>query len=1099
MKTYKIFLKLIFLFLFISINSYAVQEVTPKIDKNDIVNANPKLFKQKNIDIAKKKDKQKEKQSSKSAKKLLEKFIARSDIDISKYDKVTLKDAVYEAISYSDNIKAQREKVIQAQLDYDDAISRFYPTLDAKFETKKTRSNPSGEDGVKYNRYTDESYKFTFRQNLFSGGQTHYNMKSLKQILELEKNKYRITLQKEIAKAIKAYFDVVFNKKTVEVNERNMKLLEKILEIVTVKYESGAVSIGDLTSVKASVANAKGKLLKVKSKLAEALKYYEYIVGVKFSKTLPYEKDFDIQIGDFDSLYNRALQNNPNLKNYQYNMKAQTYKVKESQGKFMPKVDFEAGYETVTEAEGQIGDVDNRTAGIKVTYNLFNGGRDKNAILRNYSNLRGLKYKLEEEKKKLKWNLSKLHTSVSTVKDVLQSTYSEVNSSREMVKSYWEGFNLGEQDLATLLQGQRQLNTAEKDYVKFKSSIVKDFFTILEYTGDLTSYFGLDPDNKKFIDFTNSTYNYNSYTINLDDLPKEDKLKISNNKDIKENEVKEVKTQQKIEINNDLLVFAQKFQNANSDYFTIVIEPFDTIYGAIDFAKKYKIQNEYLIYDKLNGYNHQTNIAYGIYEDKKLSQEALDKLQKEDQLTYKIVPIKIVQEDYQAYLDGLKVVIPKQKPKIKVVKKIVKVVKIKKPIEYETNLEFKNEFLNANPSSYSINIGSFRTMKSAVEFTKNEQIYNESFIFKYGDARLVKIMYGIFDTYTYASDALKNLSNINKSYHPIIETVGLNQKLYNKNIELNIVEEPQYEFVDDIKKKKIKPKKKKIVQEVKIEDIKQNLEGQEEKISKVLEPQLSDKIEEVSSIVSKQEIKTIDDNDISFKQQFLNAPKDYYTINIASLPSMQLANKFVTMNKIENRSIIANIDNKYFKVYYGLYKDRATTLEAVDKLDKKLKKNKPFINKVFRVQALLNDEKQNDVVVKQDKKVETIKEIVEQPQITEPVVKKDITSKENELFDIMFLFAPKDYYTINLTSLPSLQLANKFIKMNNLENKSIAILTKNNYAFVYYGIYPTREEALKAYNSLDKKLLKNKPFLNKIKKAQNRYETYMKPTMVGSL
>jgi TolC family type I secretion outer membrane protein len=1109
MKNYINYFSILFIFIASSISAQEIVADNNAQKKKDVVNANTKLFKQKNIDIVSKKVKDKDNVSSKATKKLLEKFMAQSDIDISKYDKVTLKDAVYEAVSKSDNIKAQREKVIQAQLNYDDAVAGFYPTIDAKYEKIKTRTNPSGEDGIKYKRYTDESYKFTFKQNIFAGGQTQWNLKSVEQVLKLEKNKYRIVLQEEIAKAIKAYFDVVFNKKTVEVNERNMQLLEKILEIVTVKYESGAVSIGDLTSIKASVANAKGKLLKVKSKLAEALRYYEYIVGIQFSKTLPYEKDFDIQIGDFNELYNRALQNNPNLINYKYNMQAQKYKVKESQSKFMPRVDFEAGYETIQQADGQIGEVDNKTAGFKITYNLFNGGKDKNRVLRNYSNLRGLKYKLEEEKKKLKWNLSKLHTSVSTVKDVLQSTYSEVSSSRQMVKSYWEGFNLGEQDLATLLQGQRQLNSAEKDYVKFKSSIVKDFFTILGYTGDITSYFGLDPDNKKFIDFTNSTYMYNNkYSIDLDLPEKIDDLDIKDQTNSKKEDIQKIDDEEKVMINNDLLEFASKFKDARDDYYTILIKPFNTIYTAIDFAKLQNIQNEYLLFDKLNGYNHETNIAYGIFENKDISQTALDKLTKQDNLKYIIKPIKDVKKDYLAYLDGLKVVVKQPKPKVKIVKKIVNIVKIKKPVEYETDLEFKNQFLEANPSSYSINIGSFRTMKNAVEFAQNEQIYNDSFIFTYGDAKLVKMMYGIFDTYTYASDALKNLSNINKAYHPIIETVGLNQKLYNKNIELNIKEEPQYEFVNENKKTKNSKKIKKLIKkEIKNKDIDEIVQDDIIDSSKVVEPKLAKNIEEVAKKydIKKEEKEDIIKKDKDFYAQFINAPKDYYTINLASLLSMQKVEIFQKQNKIEDKSIVANIDNKYFKIYYGVYKTRDEVLKAIENLDPKLKRNKPFIKKIYKVQELLSQKpkelKQDILVKKEINKIEKIEKL----KIDEPIKKLEpveITSnikEEQKIFDTMFLSAPKDYYTINLASLSSIELAKKFIKLNKLENKSIAILTKNNYAFVYYGIYPTRDEAMKNYKNLPKKLLKNKPFLNKIKKAQNRYEVYMKPVLLGSL
>ena len=51
---------------------------------------------------------------------------------------------------------------------------------------------------------------------------------------------------------------------------------------------------------------------------------------------------------------------------------------------------------------------------VKLTYNLYNGGRDKNKILNSYSNIRELNFKLDEEKKKLKWNISKLFTSIKS-------------------------------------------------------------------------------------------------------------------------------------------------------------------------------------------------------------------------------------------------------------------------------------------------------------------------------------------------------------------------------------------------------------------------------------------------------------------------------------------------------------------------------------------------------------------------------------------------------------------------------------------------------------------------------------------------------------
>ena len=43
---------------------------------------------------------------------------------------------------------------------------------------------------------------------------------------------------------------------------------------------------------------------------------------------------------------------------------------------------------------------------LKLSYNIYNGGVDKNKVLKSLSIIRELNYKLNEEIRKIKWNLS---------------------------------------------------------------------------------------------------------------------------------------------------------------------------------------------------------------------------------------------------------------------------------------------------------------------------------------------------------------------------------------------------------------------------------------------------------------------------------------------------------------------------------------------------------------------------------------------------------------------------------------------------------------------------------------------------------------------
>ena len=76
----------------------------------------------------------------------------------------------------------------------------------------------------------------------------------------------------------------------------------------------------------------------------------------------------------------------------------------------------------------------------------------------------------------MKWNIAKLFTSIQSTNESLKSNISEIVSLRKMVDAYWEEFNLGQQDLQSLLQGYKQLNSAEIELIKNESSNTIDHF-----------------------------------------------------------------------------------------------------------------------------------------------------------------------------------------------------------------------------------------------------------------------------------------------------------------------------------------------------------------------------------------------------------------------------------------------------------------------------------------------------------------------------------------------------------------------------------------------------------------------------------------------
>ena len=185
---------------------------------------------------------------------------------------------------------------------------------------------------------------------------------------------------------------------------------------------------------------------------------------------------------------------------------AKKYELETQKSKFRPTLDLSLSANRMTDEEDYVTSENTYKAEITFKYNFYNGGKDENNLLKIYSQVKEIKYKMQEELRKLKWSLSKLYTSVNASKTAMKSTQLETIASKNMVDAYWESFKLGEQDLQVLLQGQKQLNSAELEYVNYKQSNVNDYLSILVESGDLLSFFDIDVNRSEYIDFSRSAF-----------------------------------------------------------------------------------------------------------------------------------------------------------------------------------------------------------------------------------------------------------------------------------------------------------------------------------------------------------------------------------------------------------------------------------------------------------------------------------------------------------------------------------------------------------------------------------------------------------------
>ncbi|NQY95205.1 MAG: hypothetical protein HRT43_13660 [Campylobacteraceae bacterium] len=211
----------------------------------------------------------------------------------------------------------------------------------------------------------------------------------------------------------------------------------------------------------------------------------------------------------------------------------------------------------------------------------------------------------------------------------------------------------------------------------------------------------------------------------------------------------------------------------------------------------------------------------------------------------------------------------------------------------------EKEFMKEDSSKYTIMILNFETIKKADIYSLRYGLESNSVIFTYENQ--VKLIHGVYDTFKEAVAASKVLHPFVLTTTPYVRKIRGYQKLYNKYNTTIVSQEL------DVKDTSVE-----------LGQIKQD---------------------------ENTKFQTIQFNNTDLKTKFLNSDSEQYTISLATLNNFEDAQLFRIKHQIEDNSIAYKFKDSV-RLIYGIFNSALETRMAMENLNKSLKRNKPFINKL---------------------------------------------------------------------------------------------------------------------------------------------------------
>jgi len=470
-------------------------------------------------------------------------FISNKTLDIllsqkviPKENIVSLKELIQKVIPTNAKIRALRLELESAKLELKSEMNNRLPSVDVSARTslattsKDVWNKPNREadrslnptDKDTYNEVGQYKYGVYLNLDLYKGGELNIRRKMALNAVKFTQNQLETLIEKEVLKIINIYLELGFVSEKKEKAIDSLKTLEKFMLNAQTKFEGGAISKGDLNSIKALFYAQKAIYIELSSTEYQKESLYDFLIGEELNHLKP--KKMDI-IFKFDTLENllEKLSNNSSIKNE----KIKTHKIKLdkelSTAVFKPSVKFALNYTDIGRVPTNFIESDedrskSYTALLELRYSLFNQGRDQNVYKKRIIAMKRQKINMSFSKKELEYNLRRSFLTIDSLKRNVDNKEIQLKNIIEMLANFHDLYEGGKNLVKKILDGENNKYRTEIKIIENKENYYKEYYKVKSLTGDLIQEFDLD---------FNFNYNNSQYPIKNPKLNKLDPLFIN--------------------------------------------------------------------------------------------------------------------------------------------------------------------------------------------------------------------------------------------------------------------------------------------------------------------------------------------------------------------------------------------------------------------------------------------------------------------------------------------------------------------------------------------------------------------------------------------
>jgi outer membrane protein len=401
------------------------------------------------------------------------------------------------ALAYANNPQLNSQRAIARETDelVPQALSGYRPQINAtasigaQYQSSTNRINPNqspAEYQVVSGNNTPNLAGVTMRQSVFNGFQTANRTRAAESQVSAAREALRLLEQTVMLDAATAYMNLLRDSAILELQRRNVEVLQEQLRQTRDRFQVGEVTRTDVAQAQSRLAAARSQLLTAQANYTTSRAAYRRVIGVEAGTLAPGAPVDRLSPRTLDAAVAQGVAEHPSVTAAMYGIDVAALQVKISEGALYPTVVVTAS--AAQQNEISLIQLKNFTASAvgQLTVPIFQGGSEYSLIRQSKEALGQRRLDMDTTRDQARATVVQSWGQLEAAKATIQSSTAQVTASEIALNGVREEARVGQRTTLDVLNAEQDLVNARVALVTAQRDRVVASYTLLAAVGRLS-------------------------------------------------------------------------------------------------------------------------------------------------------------------------------------------------------------------------------------------------------------------------------------------------------------------------------------------------------------------------------------------------------------------------------------------------------------------------------------------------------------------------------------------------------------------------------------------------------------------------------------